>query len=218
MQVTEKKEACKQHSLPLSVFLHLFPGVLVTICYALFTPTLNQQGILSILSFLIWGIIMIIPFGLGYLLVLGWIGETGAQSSASYDITRSVMSGGGATSTSASYSLTGTFGQPSPVQASDSASYSLGSGFWGATVKLFTVAIQNISYNIAEGARITWHSIADASYTIQFADSLRAAWTELSTLTGTGGLMEWLDDGTETGSPPTAAGILKRFYRLRGQP
>lgn len=30
--------------------------------------------------------------------------------------------------------------------------------------------------------------------------------------------MEWLEDGSETGTPPTAAGILKRFYRLRGQP
>jgi hypothetical protein len=144
--------------------------------------------------------------------------DAAGQSSASYELTKSVMSGGGTTSTSASYSLTGTFGQPSPVAVSDSESYSVGSGFWGATVKLFTVAIQNVSYNIAEGARITWHSIADASYTIEFTDSLLAAWTELSTFTGTGGLMEWLDDGTETGSSPTAGSILKRFYRLRGQP
>jgi hypothetical protein len=63
-----------------------------------------------------------------------------------------------------------------------------------------------------------WHSIADARYTIEFADSLKAAWSELSTLTGTGGLMEWLDDGTETGTPPRAGSVLKRFYRLRGQP
>ena len=149
---------------------------------------------------------------------LAAMGNAVAQSSASYELTKSVMSGGGTTSTSASYSLTGTFRQPSPVQVSESDSFSLGSGFWGATVKLFTVAIRNISYNIAEGARITWHSIADASYTILFTDNLRAAWTELSTLTGTGGLMEWLDDGTETGSPPTAGSVLKRFYHLRGQP
>jgi hypothetical protein len=104
------------------------------------------------------------------------------------------------------------------VSVSESDNFSLGSGFWGATVKLFTVAIENISYTIAEGARITWHSIADASYTILFTDSLKAAWTELSTFAGTGGLMEWLDDGTETGSPPTAASIFKRFYRLSGRP
>ena len=147
-----------------------------------------------------------------------WLADAHPQSSASYEITKSVMSGGGTTSTSASYSLTGTFAQPSPVDVSDSSSYSLGSGFWGATVKLFSVAVQNITYNIAEGARITWHSIAGASYTIQFTDDLMAAWTTLSTFTGTGSLMEWLDDGSETGTPPTAAGILKRFYRLSGQP
>jgi hypothetical protein len=146
------------------------------------------------------------------------MGNAAGQSSASYELTKSVMSGGGTTSTSASYSLTGTFGQPSPVGVSEGESYNLGSGFWGATVKLFTVAIQSITYNIAEGARITWQSIADASYTIEFTDSLLAAWTELSTLTGTGGLMEWLDDGAETGTPPTAGSILKRFYRLSGQP
>jgi hypothetical protein len=149
---------------------------------------------------------------------LAVMGNAAAQSSASYQLTKSVMSGGGTTSSSASYSLTGTFAQPSPVVASDSASYSLGSGFWGATVKLFTVAIQTVTYNIAEGVRITWHSIADATYTVEFTESLTAAWNALSTLTGTGGLMEWLDDGTETGTPPTDSGVLKRFYRLSGQP
>ncbi len=149
---------------------------------------------------------------------LAAMANAAAQSSASYELTKSVMSSGGTTSTSASYSLTGTFGQPSPVAVSDSASFSLGSGFWGATVKLFTVAIENITYGIADGARITWQSSADASYTIEFTDSLLAAWTELSTLTGTGGLMEWLDDGSETGSPPTLGSVLRRFYRLRGQP
>jgi len=147
-----------------------------------------------------------------------WLTDAHSQSSASYEITKSVMSTGGGRSTSASYSLTGTCGQPSPVHVSESESYNLGSGFWGATVKLFTVAIQSITYNIAEGARIAWHSIADATYTIEFTDSLRAAWPELSTLAGTGGLMEWLDDGTETGISPTASGVLKRFYRLRGEP
>jgi hypothetical protein len=43
-----------------------------------------------------------------------------------------------------------------------------------------------------------------------------AAWNALSTLTGTGSLMEWLDDGSKTGTPPTGTGILKRFYRLSG--
>ncbi|NQT83836.1 hypothetical protein HQ563_12475 [bacterium] len=152
------------------------------------------------------------------LVCVGAMGNAVAQSSASYELTRSVMSGGGASSTSASYSVTGTFAQPSPVEVSESPSFSVGSGFWGATVKLFSVAIQSISYTISEGARVTWHSLAGASYTVYFTNDLMAAWTALSTYTGTGSLMEWLDDGSETGTPPTAAGILKRFYRLRGQP
>jgi hypothetical protein len=157
-------------------------------------------------------------FSVVLVVCLAAIGNVEAQSSASYELTRSVMSGGGTISTSASYDLTGTFGQPSPVDVSDSTTYNLGSGFWGATVRMFTVAIESISHSIAEGVRLTWHSIAGASYTVYFADDLMDVWNGLSTFTGTGSLMEWLDDGGETGTPPTAANILRRFYRLSGQP
>ena len=78
--------------------------------------------------------------------------------------------------------------------------------------------IESISYSAAEGVRITWHSIPDARYTIHFTDSLTGAWNALLTLAGSGDLMEWLDDGSQTGMHPAAAGILKRFYRLSGQP
>jgi len=149
-------------------------------------------------------------------LLLAWGCKASAQTSASYQITRSVISNGGGRCASASYDLTGTLGQPSPTEASESESYNLGSGFWGGMVRLFSVAIESISYSLAEGARITWHSIADASYTIYFTDNLTAAWNALSTFTGTGGLMEWLDDGTETGTHPSD--LLKRFYRLGGEP
>jgi len=159
-----------------------------------------------------------ISLALGVMLSL-WLTDAHSQSSASYEITKSVMSTGGGRSTSTSFDLVGTLGQPSTVGVSESTDYNLGSGFWGATVRLFTVAIQSITYNIAEGARITWHSIAEATYTIEFTDKLTAGWTAIATpLTGTGGLMEWLDDGTETGTSPTASGVLKRFYRLGGQP
>jgi hypothetical protein len=151
-------------------------------------------------------------------IVLTWTSNASAQSSPSYEITRFVISGGGTTSTSASYSLTGTFGQPSPVEVSDSASFNLGSGFWGATVKIFTAAIESISYSIAEGVWVAWQSMAGASYTICFTNDLMDVWTALSSFTGTGSLIEWLDDGSETSTPPIAAGVLKRFYRLRGEP
>lgn len=141
-------------------------------------------------------------------------GNVFAQSSASYEITKSVMSGGGGRSTSASYDLTGTLGQPSPVDVSDSANYNLGSGFWGATVRMFTVAIESISFSIAEGVSIAWQSIAGASYTVYFTEDLMDAWTALSSFTGTGSLMEWLDDGGETGSNPNDTRIRKRYYRI----
>ncbi|NQT83834.1 hypothetical protein HQ563_12465, partial [bacterium] len=129
----------------------------------------------------------LICLAIGLMLSL-WLTDAHSQSSSSYEITKSVMAGGGTTSTSASYSLTGILGQPSPVGVSESPSFSLGSGFWGATVRMFTVAIQSITYNIAEGARITWHSIAEATYTIEFTDKLTAGWTAIATpLTGTGG-------------------------------
>jgi len=151
-------------------------------------------------------------------LVLVSVGNAHGQSSASYQITRSVMSGGGGRSTSASYALTGTLGQPSPTEASESESYNLGSGFWGGMVRLFSVAIESISYSLAEGVRITWQSIADVTYTIYYTDALNLStiWNDLSPVTGMGGLMEWLDDGSETGTHPSD--LLKRFYRLGGEP
>ena len=51
-----------------------------------------------------------------------WLIDAHAQSSANYEITRSVMSGGGGPSTSTSFDLTGTLGQPSPSRASPTAS------------------------------------------------------------------------------------------------
>ena len=89
------------------------------------------------------------------MLLLACVNDAEGQSSDSYEITRSVISSGGGRSSSVSYELTGTLGQPSPVEASESESYNVGSGFWGGMVRAFTVAIQSISYSIAEGVRIT---------------------------------------------------------------
>jgi hypothetical protein len=83
---------------------------------------------------------------------------------------------------------------------------------------MFAVAIESISCGIAEGVRLTWHGIADQTYVVYFTDSLTTAWNAASTLAGTGGLVEWLDDGTATGTSPMASGVLNRFYRLSGQP
>ena len=82
----------------------------------------------------------------------------------------------------------------------------------------FSAAIETISYGSAKGVQITWRSISGIDYTVYFTDSLRPAWEVLSTISGSGKLIEWLDDGTETGTSPTSAGVLKRFYRLSRQP
>lgn len=56
------------------------------------------------------------------------------------------------------------------MEVSDSASYSLGSGFWGATVKLFTVSTESVTYGLAEGVWIAWQSVAAASAHAVFVD------------------------------------------------
>ena len=63
-------------------------------------------------------------------------------------------------------------------------------------------------------------SVAVATYILYYTDALSvsAVWNTLSTLTGAGGVVEWLDDATETGAPSAASGTLKRFCRLTGQP
>jgi hypothetical protein len=82
------------------------------------------------------------------------------------------------------------------------------------------LVVQNILDSDDEGVRITWQSSDERSYTLYYTDALSSftGWNPLSTFTGTGSLMEWLDDGSETGTPPTAASVLKRFYRLREEP
>ena len=54
-----------------------------------------------------------------------------AQASADYAIPAMVMSDGGIAAASASYKITGTVGQPSPVGYSTSTGYILYMGYWG---------------------------------------------------------------------------------------
>jgi len=57
----------RQHSLLKSVFLHLLPGALTTLLFVMAAPMLNAQGYPSNLAFLIAGILVLIPFELGFL-------------------------------------------------------------------------------------------------------------------------------------------------------
>ena len=87
-------------------------------------------------------------------------------------------------------------------------------------VRFFAVPLRSISCTITGEVRITWQSIAEVKYTFFVTDALAplTRWTQLSTSTGTGGLMEWLDDGSETGTSPMNSAVLRRFYALRGEP
>ena len=61
----------EQHSFAKSLFLHLFPGILISITYFLLIRPLQQQGYPSIMAVMLAIIIILIPFELGYLLFQG---------------------------------------------------------------------------------------------------------------------------------------------------
>jgi hypothetical protein len=51
-------------------------------------------------------------------------------------------------------------------------------------------------------------------YTVNFSDDPKDPGKPVSTVVGNGGLLEWLDDGSETGASPVDARVRKRFYRI----
>ncbi len=61
-----------------------------------------------------------------------------AMQSPSYHLEPMVLSSGGGPCASASFKVTGTFGQPSPVGISTSASYRILSGYWYQLLKLIS--------------------------------------------------------------------------------
>jgi len=65
-----------------------------------------------------------------------------------------------------------------------------------------------------KAVRIIWHSIADVKYTVNFSNDPKDRGKPISTVDGTGGLVEWTDDGSETGTDPDDPRVLRRFYRL----
>lgn len=58
-----------EHSLLKSISLHLLPGLLVSICYYVFAPYVTSIGYPSIMALIISGILVLIPFELGFLLL-----------------------------------------------------------------------------------------------------------------------------------------------------
>ena len=67
---------------------------------------------------------------LSLVLCLAGTGAALAMSSANYNLSWDVLSGGGGERSSAGYVLKDTTGQPSAIGPSQSTNYRLGSGFW----------------------------------------------------------------------------------------
>ena len=75
--VVERKAAvvradAEQHSLRRSTVLHLLPGVLLLVWFAVTGPVAERLGAPAFLALIIGVGVIIIPFELGYLLYLGW--------------------------------------------------------------------------------------------------------------------------------------------------
>jgi hypothetical protein len=123
-----------------------------------------------------------------------------AQSSARFAITRSVVAGGGATtSSSARFQLASTIAQPVAAVPS-SARFSIQGGFWIQPAPIFFAPTQ-----VGTNFLVSIQSEPGATYTIQYMNALGSTWQNLTTVTGNGSVI------TVTN---TALGVPQRFFRL----
>jgi hypothetical protein len=141
-----------------------------------------------------------------FLLLIVFLSEAVfAQSSARFAITRSVVAGGGTTSSSsARFQLASTIAQPLAAVPSSSR-FSIQGGFWIEPAPIFfapTAMNGNFMVSI--------QSELGEAYTVSYANSLSSpSWETLTNITGNGSVI------TVTNSAP---GVAQRFYRLIQQP
>ncbi len=57
----------EQHSIGKSIMLHLIPGAAATLFFIITAPILKNDGLPSVLAFLLAAVLVVIPFELGYL-------------------------------------------------------------------------------------------------------------------------------------------------------
>lgn len=124
-----------------------------------------------------------------------------AQSSARFDITRSVIAGGGTTfSSSARFQLGSTIAQPLAAVPS-SVRFSIQGGFW-----IWPAPIIYTATKVGTNFVFSFQADLGQPYMVQFVNSLSApAWQTLTTVTGNGGV--------ETVTNP-ASGSTAGFFRL----
>jgi hypothetical protein len=124
-----------------------------------------------------------------------------AQSIARFNITRSVVAGGGTTfSSSARFQLGSTIAQPLAAMPS-SARFSIQGGFWIRPAPIF-FAPAAVNGNFL----VSIQSELGETYIVSYANSLSSpSWQTLTNITGNGSVI------TVTNSAP---GVAQRFYRL----
>jgi hypothetical protein len=124
-----------------------------------------------------------------------------AQSSSRFNITRSVVAGGGTTfSSSARFQLGSTIAQPLAAVPS-SARFSIQGGFWIQPAPIF-FAPTAVNGNFM----VSIQSELGETYTVSYANSLsNPSWQTLTNIPGNGSVI------TVTNS---AAGVTSRFFRL----
>ena len=58
----------EKHSFAKSIFFHLFPGILIGLCYFLLAPIVRQSGFPTVMALIISGVFVLLPIELGFLL------------------------------------------------------------------------------------------------------------------------------------------------------
>ena len=139
-------------------------------------------------------------FNLILFLVLSSVGVAYAQSSSRFAITRNIIAGGGAiTSSSARFTLSGTIAQPLAAVPS-SARFSIQGGFWIVPAPIF-FGPSKVGTNFL----VSIQSEGGKTYNLQYLNTLNSTWQTLSSFAGNGNVITVTNGGV---------GIGQRFYRL----
>ena len=127
-------------------------------------------------------------------------GTAFAQSSARFTITRSVIAGGGVTSSSARFQLGGTAAQ-TLAAVPTGARFSIQGGYWIWPAPIFFAPAKT-----GTNFMVSIQSEPGKTYTVQSLTALGSgSWQNLATVTGNGGVI------TVTNA---ASGNIQQFYRL----
>src|SRR5438445_34365 len=127
-----------------------------------------------------------------------------AQSSGRFAITRSVVAGGGTTSsTSSRFQLGSTIGQPLAAVPSSSR-FSIQGGFW-----IWPAPIIYAPKKVGNNFLLSFQTEPGKTYTVRYVDSLTTLnWQNLPSVAG---------DGTVKTVTNSAPNVPRRFYRLLEQ-